>query len=41
MVSDVRGCGFDPLSLACKGAKTDLCVAPDDTQVAASFECRE
>ncbi|MEP7243326.1 MAG: tannase/feruloyl esterase family alpha/beta hydrolase, partial [Gammaproteobacteria bacterium] len=28
MVFDVRGCGFDPKSLACKGAKTGACLAP-------------
>jgi len=29
MVFDVRGCGFDPLTLSCKGAKTDACLAPE------------
>ena len=26
MVFDAKGCGFDPKSLACKGAKTDACL---------------
>jgi feruloyl esterase len=29
MVFDVRGCGFDPRTLACKGAKTDACLTPE------------
>jgi hypothetical protein len=28
MVFDVKGCGFDPSTLACKGAKTEACLAP-------------
>lgn len=29
MVFDARGCGFDPAALACKGPKTDACLAPE------------
>jgi feruloyl esterase len=29
MVFDPRGCGFDPTTLACKGPKTDACLAPE------------
>jgi hypothetical protein len=29
MVFDVRGCGFDPTTLACKGAKTDACLTAE------------
>jgi feruloyl esterase len=29
MVFDVRGCGFDPRTLACQGAKTDSCLTPE------------
>jgi hypothetical protein len=28
MVFDVRGCGFDPNAIACKGPKTEACLAP-------------
>jgi hypothetical protein len=29
MVFDVKGCGFTPMSLACKGPKTDACLTPE------------
>ena len=35
MVFDVKGCGFTPLSLACKGPKTDACLTQEQAAAVA------